>query len=673
MFDWDPKTLYLDFEGFSDLDLPSEGVSNYIRSYTSGIHMAALGWNGFFWVWEPGDPTDVFDLAFRENYRIVAHNAEFEYSVLKFLGPKVGLTQCPDISQFDCTASRAALCSLPRKLDVLAKIMGFEKLDSSEFNYFFKQSTKHEKKAGDWKKFKRYALRDVKLNFHLDRVLPRMPAREHQLWAENIRINQRGFKVDRKAAFTIAKIRNSMGLDVSLMLHKLTGGRITTTNQRDRIIEYSREKGVLLPDLKADTVNQFLQMPLPKDVRTILEYRVLMGKSSLAKCQKLAMRTRYTGRAHDTLLYAGAHTGRFTGVKDQPHNLPRGEEPTFGSDAFKLAFRDFFADRLSEGDETWLRGMPRPLHVAASVVRHLVVASEDGFLYGADFSSIEGRGLAWIADAPRRLNVYLGDGKVYERIAAGIFGVPFEKIDTFQRMIGKVADLSLGYGGGHMAIFSMAAGYGLNIDALVENLPDGFTMQELKETQVWWDHAKRGEWRRQITLAQALGDVIKRRWRKANPEIVKFWKDVEERFKLACEGIPTELRQLSFDKQGKTVRITLPSGRKLHYYHARVTRQGKILFTGVYKGRWMTKNTYGGRLVENIVQAFCRDVLRDAILRVAPWAKIVLHIHDEVVVDEGPDFDVGRFKTDMEIVPPWAAGLPIDVGEIWKAKRYRKT
>lgn len=319
-----------------------------------------------------------------------------------------------------------------------------------------------------------------------------------------------------------------------------------------------------------------------------------------------------------------------------------------------------------------------PMGVMSDCIRGMLIAEEGHELIACDFSAIEARGLAWLADEEKRLEIFRGDGKIYEYTAGKIFGVPPEEIGKHdpRRQIGKVAELALGYGGGVGAFQTMASGYN-------------------------------------VKCTDAEAEKIKNAWRNENPAIVGYWKDLEEAAKDALDnpGIIVKAgavgREVKYKFHNSFLVCLLPSGRPLFYPYARLDdfvwgttkekKKRKLLLskamaepgfkiesdaskgiTYMYEDsvthQWSRGGTYGGSLSENITQAVCRDLLAEAIVRLEKASfPVVLHAHDEVVV-EVPAINAGAIKIVEKImceIPTWAKDFPISAAG-WVGARYRK-
>ena len=372
------------------------------------------------------------------------------------------------------------------------------------------------------------------------------------------------------------------------------------------------------------------------------------------------------GRIRGTMQYHGAHTGRWAGRRVQPQNLPR---PKRKQHEIEQAI-----GHMQWNDFDSIRAMGEPLHVISDCIRSLIKAQDGNEFVAVDFSSIEARVLAWLANEPTALEVFRQGTDIYCHAATGIYGRTITEKDKDERQVGKVAVLALGYGGGVGAFQSMAQNYGVKV-------PD------------------------------REAEKIKKAWREAHPNTRGFWDQLETAAIGATDNpgdIVVANRYISYRRKGSFLQCRLPSGRLISYPYpkteicghymeegrlvkvreADLRRDPKYLTMSDKSKTWekrtlfhrhrtnaafVQRSTYGGSLCENVVQAVARDLLVEAIRRFEEAGhKVVLHVHDEVVVETKRDtLSVEEAEHIMSIVPSWAEGCPIDA-EGWAGERYRK-
>jgi DNA polymerase len=364
--------------------------------------------------------------------------------------------------------------------------------------------------------------------------------------------------------------------------------------------------------------------------------------ASIARGKLLAglARVHADGRMRDTLVYYGAHTGRWSGRGMQLHNLPRPAAyfENLPADTAYPHTINAKGERVVDVDalaEEVIAGRPCDADAIALLVRATLFAPPGRALVAMDFASVEARGTAWMAGDSAALDVFRSGRDPYKTAAAAIFACDYDAVTKAQRQIGKIAELACGFGGGPAAFEKFAHAFRVDVSAL-----------DL--------------------------DAIVGAWRTLHAPIRALWYTCERAFRSACNGRPACAGPLEFvpSDTGDAVACFLPSGRPIVYNDAHAGEDSLS-----YVGNRGREHTYGGKLVENAVQATCRDLLARAMLTVdAAALPIVLHVHDEIVVEVREDSadDAARILRDAMLdVPAWAAGFPIDASG-WTGRRYRK-
>lgn len=542
-----------------------------------------------------------------------AHNAAFEIGALQR-----AYEELADIrdwaAQWHCTMVRASMAGLPLKLEHVAMALGLEEQKDAEgpkLIRYFCVPCKPTKANGQrvrnmpwhdperWARFKRYNAQDVRTEMAIYQATKyvHISPKERATWLLDQRINARGILTDSvlvENAVNVDQRYNAMTMD---KLRGITG--IHNPKSDPQIKRWLTDRlGRSVHRLtKNDVTDLLARKDLPKIVRRALETRKDLKKTSITKFGAILRMACEDGRIRGATQHYGANrTGRWAGRGVQLQNLRRNDLPDL----------DVARDLVREGNlDLLLILYPSVSDVLSQLIRTAFIPREGYKLLVNDFSSIEARILAWLAGETWRLKVFRTHGKIYEASAAAMFRIPIETIDKKSpwRQKGKVAELAFGYGGGVRAAIKMGA------------VRDGLTEPELK------------------ALVYA--------WRGANRRIVKYWADVEKAAMKAIRGIPSSVGPVSFHRSDNTLWITLPSGRRLAYYRPRVREgafgQPAIQYMGVDQQRktWGWRDTWGGSLVENIVQAIARDLLRDAMLTMDKQGyNIVMHIHDETVCEQ---------------------------------------
>lgn len=643
--------LHIDVETFSTRPLKGDdavGAYKYVECPQFHIQLLSIRWND--------EPVETYDLTAGEDIddetydaltdpRVlkVAHNAPFELVTLaEHYEMKL------DPAQWYCTMVGAAWLGLPMGLGDVTKVLRLgEQKDSrgDRLITYFSQPVKNPVKkdgyrkvnlptdAPDmWQEYKEYNAQDVYAEsdlFDYLMTMPQQPAVEHAYWCQDQRINQRGFAVDlryidnalRMNAAAVAKARNEIKL--------ITG--VDNPNSLQQVKAWLLEEtGIEFKSLGKDIVEDLLAgEELPPKVLRYLRLRQISSKTSVTKYRRARLYSCRDRRNHGTIQYYGANrTGRYAGRGVQPHNMTKTLEPDDLQAAFGIDDIAQLRELIRNGTAPdVVEDIPKLISV---MVRPAVVAPKGKSLIPNDFNAIEARVIAWLAGEEWRLEHFKKGGDIYVASYAKMFGVPIDKVTPENRQTGKVAELALGYQGSEGAI------------ALMD---------------------KKGK----IPPAERLPVVYA--WRDANAKIAKLWKQVQGAAKACIEGRRTVVlrlpyTQLTFKYHKGYLLIYLPSGRFLSYYGAGVDR-GKLYYYGAAgeRGGWVKTPTYGGSLVENIVQAIARDILADAMLRLeAADIDIVLHVHDEAVAeawdDEAPEVlkEMGKI---MAVMPLWAKGLPM--------------
>ena len=475
----------------------------------------------------------------------------------------------------------------------------------------------------DWELFKSYVKQDVRTELSIADELEAYPIAESEweLWALDQRINDRGIGVDMDLVHAALSLDEETSVLAKEKLQELTG--LDNPNSVMQLKKWLATQGLEVASLGKEQVTEILDdSQTPQIVREALLLRQATSNASIKKYDMLDNATCSDERIHGILQFYGAsRTGRWAGRLLQVQNLPRGSlKPYELADA-----REFVKNKDIEALDMIWGDVP---NVLKSLIRSSLIPSEGNEFIVSDFSAIEARVIAWLAGEEWVLETFRTGHDIYKATANQMFSLGgVDKVDKSMRQRGKVATLALGYQGGTGALKAMGA------------LKMGIEEDEL----------------------QGLVNA----WRKANPHIVRFWKRVEAAAKRALEfGTRVGLRDtgISFYVQDHFLMIELPNGRSIAYTNARL-EEGRIRYEGksMASSTFQTLDTYGGKLVENIVQATARDVLGESMIRLEKLGyKIVAHVHDEVILDvpKGTS-NIDEINKLMAINPEWAEGLPL--------------
>ena len=631
------RILEMDIESFSDVDLIKCGVYAYADSPAFEILLFAYSFDGgetqiIDLAQGEKRPAEVEEAIFDVSVTKTAYNANFERTCLsKYFGRYI-----PPES-WHCSAVQAAMLALPRSLEDVGRVLGLDEQkmkEGKELIRYFCVPCKPTKANGGrtrnlprhapekWELFKTYCKRDVDVEKSIRRKLHNfpIPESEMELYRLDQRINDRGVLVDMglvEQAIACERLHKEV---VTKRAYELTG--LENPNSVAQLKGWLGDKGMEAESLSKKAVADMIA-ETDGEVEELLRLRLLMAKTSVKKYEAMERSVCSDGRVHGMLMFCGANrTSRWSGKIVQIQNLPKNYIPDL-----ELA-RDLVKQGRFEDIELLYDSTP---NVLSELIRTAFIPKPGCRFVVADFSAIEARVLAWLSGEQWRLDVFTSHGKIYEASASSMFHVPMEEITKGSplRQKGKLAELGLGFGGAAGALISMGA------------LDMGLTEEELPP------------------LVAA--------WRKANPHITQFWWDVDAAaIKAVTEKQKTKVGKIILEYKSGILFITLPSGRRLSYVKPRmaVNRFGRdsLTYEGISENKkWSRIETYGPKLVENIVQGTARDLLAEAMLRVEKKGyPIVMHCHDEIIaeVPEGSG-SVDEMCEIMAIQPKWAEGLPL--------------
>ena len=628
------RQLFLDIETYSSVDLKVCGSYRYIESPDFAIILLAYAFDD-----EPvkivdvemeGYPEDFVEGMHDPNTLKLAFNAQFERTCFRRIGMDI------PIEQWQCVMIKALYCGYPGSLEMVSKAMQLEEkgklsigkalirlfCNPNKNGHRVDPSTKPE----DWANFQRYCINDVVSEREIYRRLEglEIPEWEKKNYILDQEMNDRGVLIDLPFAKNAIAFDERSSTDAYTKLQEITG--LENPNSVSQLKDWlSEQLGKEIKELTKDSIKKLLP-EVDGDVREALILRQLLSKSSVKKYLAMENCTGEGSRARGMFqLYGANRTGRWTSKLIQLQSLPQNHMKDLDLARRVVAENDYDLAQM-----LW----PNIPNVLSELIRTAFVAPKGKTFAVADFSAIEARVISWVAQEEWRLDVFRTHGKIYEATAALMFGVPIESVTKGSelRQRGKTSELALGYAGGTDALTRMDR---------EERIPD------------------------------SEKPSLVRRWRKANPAIVKLWTDVEERAKHTVTTHRTcKLRDFTFAYENDTLTIQLPSGRKLCYVSPSMgsNRWGKesITYMGVNQDtkQWFPQETYGGKLVENIVQAVARDALAWSLqnVKAAGYTEMVMTIHDEIVIEvpmENADEHLKRIQDIMGEEIPWMKGLPL--------------
>ena len=726
-----PELLYLDFETYSGIDLKKVGSYAYAEHPTTEVLICTYAFDDEpVQVWDctdgsdmPGDLHRALRRLVKPNSRIkmVWHNGSmFDRLIMKHCwGFDIPVNNTID------TMIWAFRHALPGSLDALCEVLGVsadnakDKRGKALIQRFSKPTPKNykirrytaETHPDEWALFIKYAVSDITAMREVFHKLPRWGNSEFEdrvLELDQL-INDRGFKVDVALAEAAIEAVEKHKAQLQEEAQRKYGGSLTGKDFLPILRELAPAHRI--HNAQKSTLNDLLaDDDLPGDARTIIEMRLGAASTASTKYNPLLLGRSSDDRRRGCIQYGGAkRTLRFAGKGFQPQNLARG----------------YYHDgELDKGISALLKGRAhRRFDVAkltASTVRSCIIPEAGHKFVVADYSNVEGRGLAWLAGEETALDTFRAGLDIYCVTAGKMFGMEPDYIKKERkdlRQIGKACELGLGYAGGVGAFVQFAKNLGLDLVDMAKTMDGTFP------DHIWASTARGYEWARiqeakrpprpgekddrpSYILDKKVWrtcDAIKRMWRESHPETVAFWRDIEDAAMAAIRNPGKEFtagprgvkfsRNVETDNNGNKVagwwlRMTLPSGRVMSYpgvglsVSKETDEDGKVS-TNVrikYQGenqltrQWGLQYTYSGKLVENCTQALCRDLLANALLNVeANGYPIVLHVHDEIICEtpDLPEYNVAELERLMCELPEWAEGFPL-VAEGAEMKRYAK-
>lgn len=653
------RRLLIDLETYSSADITKTGAFKYAEAPDFEILLLACAWDD--------GPVQVIDMTEKEPVTDertaakaaalasvvagitdpdtvkVAHNSAFERACLtRYLGRDLPPEEWED------TMILAAMNGLPLSLDAAGAALELRDQKIREgtalISYFCKPCkptianggrtrNRPEHAPDKWERFKAYCKRDVEVEQAIYRRLRNFPVTdfERKVWALDARINERGVRID--TGLVAAAIAQNEAFTTRRMaeMRRLTG--LENPNSVAQLKDWLETAGMSADSLNKAAVLELKDKATDPTTRRVLELRQQLGKTSVTKYEAMQSAVCADGRVRGLLQYYGAgRTGRWAGRLVQVQNLPQNHLAGLG------LVRELVRERDLETLELCFDSVP---DVLSQLIRTAFVAGEGNIFHVADYSAIEARVIAYLAGEKWRMDVFRSGGDIYCSSASAMFRVPVVKhgVNGHLRQKGKIAELACGYGGGVGALRAFGA------DKM------GLTEEEMQD--------------------------IVTQWRAASPAIPRFWRDAESAAVRAINNpgrTTTVPCGVKYRRDGDALRCRLPSGRILSYWDAKLDTDGSICFMGQNQTtrRWEKTGTWGGKLVENIVQAYARDCLAVAMVRLAEegW-KICFHVHDEVIVEAPIGTSWEQVAEVMGRPIDWAPGLLLR-GDGYSTPFYRK-
>lgn len=674
------KKLYIDFETRSAVDIKKAGAWKYALDPSTEVMCMAYSFDG-----EPVRLHTAADIRSRAALMdlsapdtiVLAHNVHFEYAVFNLiLAKRYGWPALWDPQRWDCTLARAAAANLPIHLEGVCSALNLKHQKDLVGRAAMLKLTRpigedplgghiYREDPDLYQILYAYCAKDVEAEIELDKRLPQLSAAERKIWELDLVINRRGVCADVEMARRAMNLASSITDGLNTKLVELTGGAVDKASRVGAIKNYLTAQGVVgLDSLNKQAVTALLENnAIAPHVKDVIKIRQQVGKSSTAKYQAILdyAAVEKDNRMRGMLQYHAAGTGRWGGRGPQPQNFPKGIGFDSGAVAEDILAAEFNGETSPEifimkyGD--------RAMDALSAALRGALTAGPGKVLVSADYSAIEARVLLWLADDHLALVKYKMGMNLYVDMAKFIYNN--DKIDKkshpLEYAVGKAAVLGCGYGMGKDKFHATCQSWGIDIAPdLAEAAVKAYRNKYKKVVELWY-----------ATEAAARSAV-------RTPGSIHYSCAYRDE-----AGKPVAVGRVSWamDKAREFLVATLPSGRAIRYYRpslrAIITPYGEKeeihYWAAGLGGKLEETKTYGGSLVENIVQATARDVMANGMLRAEEAGfPVVMTVHDELVAEKtAADDDVKRLEEAMCALPPWANGLPI-AAEGWTGFRYRK-
>jgi len=642
--------LSIDIETYSSINLAKSGVYRYCEAEDFEILLFGYSVDG-------GEekvvdltrgekiPKNIISAIYDDGIIKWAFNATFERICLSHhLGLSTGTYLDP--SSWRCTMIWSAYLGLPLSLMGVGAVLGLQRQKLSEgkdlIRYFctpcnptITNGGRTRNEADDapdkWSLFIEYNKRDVEVEIAIHQRLERFPVPE-SIWEEyhlDQSINDRGVLIDKNLVGNAIRMDKRAREELVARMKDLTD--LENPNSVSQVKTWLSENGLEVESLGKKDVKAALQ-DAPRQIQEVLELRLQLAKSSVKKYQAMENAVCSDGRTRGMFQFYGANrTGRWAGRLVQMQNLPQNHLEDLETARTLVNSGEYEAVQMLYSD------VP---NILSQLVRTAFIPRKGYRFIVSDFSAIEARVLSWLAGETWRIDVFAGNGDIYCASASQMFKVPVEKHgqNAHLRQKGKIAELALGYGGSVGALKAMGA------------LDVGLEENELKP----------------------LVDV----WRQSNPNIVQLWWDVDKAVKEAVRGkTTTNTHDIKFSHESGFLFITLPSGRRLAYVKPRMGTNDFGNDCVTYEGvgatkKWERIETYGPKVVENIVQAISRDILCYSMQQLKDH-RICMHIHDEIVIEAPDEMELKAIEASMAAAPSWADGLLLNA-DGFETKFYKK-
>lgn len=647
--------IEIDFETRSRIDIRKAGAGKYAADPSTEI--LCVCWavdNGPVFGSLGNKMPDIFFQAAREGWTFSAFNAIFEQLIWAYRWPAI------PVPQFICTRSLVASHNLPQSLDRACKALhiGYSKDIEGKrlintYSIPRKDGTFNELQGEDQKKMLQYCAKDVILSRRIRQRLPGLLPQEQEVYNWTVKANIRGICIDIDLAQKAQKIASELESIGNKRLVRLTGSRIFSVSQIQRIKTYLREEfAIETESLDKEAIEELLlQAGIPDTARAILQIRQDLAQSSVKKFARAVSAVCDDGLVRDTLVYHGAgQTGRWAGQVVQFQNLPRQvvKDPENALRLIKLGDAELFNVCYAQ-----------PMQALSSCIRSLIIPQDGTMFAVVDYNAIEARGLVWAAGQEDAVSDFHKGVDRYLKMAETIYrrrGLN-KKDHAKERFLGKTAVLGCGYQMGHIKFQATCEGYGIDLGEKTEYLER--ETKDKKMVRIYY-----------APLAKTAVEA----YRFEHPQVVQFWYDMQNAAtKCVLTQEPVVCGKFIFYREREFLYMQLPSGRRIAYHKPGVDTDGLFYYAeDSQTNQYVKKRTYGGKLVENAIQGMCRDILAHGILNLeAKGFPVLMTIHDENIVSVTDKKQLEEVSKIMCELPAWAKGFPV-AAEGFVCSRYRK-
>ena len=653
--------IYIDFETYSESNINKAGAWGYSIHPSTEILCMAFAINDEpvqLWTPDNGYSLDKLFSLISKGMLIEAHNAFFEKSIWQNVAEKrLGFPQVLP-HQWVCSAARVAAVALPRSLeDAAEKLECINRKDTLGKRIMMQLCTPKNPTLKDksirftkelhlekYEALYKYCKQDVEVERNISQCVRPLKDSEQKLWLLDQEINTRGILIDLDAVNAAIFLASTSTVKAIDDIQNITDGAINSFTQTVACVKWANDQGYFMEKFSKEYLDEKLKDPnMPEKVRQVINLRQKFGKTSVAKYQAMVDCLGEDNRIRDNYMFHGASTGRWSGKNVQFQNLPRGKIKDMDTAISILKMR---SEKMI--DMCYNTGT---MDFLSSAIRGMIIPPKGKQLYVADYAAIEARGVAWISGQDDLLNDFRNDGKIYEKQAAFTYGKDISEIgkDSVERFVGKTLVLACGYGMG------------------------------AKKFQATCASAK-------VELGLDFCERAVKSYREKNNKIVSQWYAQENAAILAVRtGKMIKEGVVTWGVCGDFLYCRLPSGRCLAYFKPSIKdaktswgdtkEQLHIWGEKIVEARkiWCEFTIYGGLIVENIVQAICRDLVAEGMFAVTKAGyDIIMHSHDELISEAPLNFGtVEEYERLMCSVPTWASGFPVKA-EGWAGMRYKK-